>query len=69
VISKEQAETLFFMFFTQREPNAVKTISAHTKSTFLVLGPLKKHSSRDTIPLRKLSKDGSHMHGTQPMKS
>jgi hypothetical protein len=64
VISKKQAEFLFLIFFAEREPNAVKTISSQ-KNTYLIFRTLKKYSSRDTIPLRKLGKDSSHKDRSQ----
>jgi hypothetical protein len=40
-VSKKQAETLFLICSTKRQPNIVKTISADTKSTDMILGPTK----------------------------
>jgi hypothetical protein len=43
--------TLFWMFFTKRQPKIQKTMSAHTKRIDLILGPSKNNSSCNTMPL------------------
>jgi hypothetical protein len=39
-------QKLYFIFYTRRQPNIVKTICADTKSTDLIFKTLKKYSSR-----------------------
>jgi hypothetical protein len=39
---KKASRNFIFMFFTKREPNAVKTISAHTIRTYLIFRTFKK---------------------------
>jgi hypothetical protein len=40
---KKHAETLFWIFFTKRQPKIVKTVSAHWKVLLWLLGPLKEY--------------------------
>ncbi len=48
---KKQADSLYLIISTERQPNIVKAISADSKSTDMIFRTLKKYSSRDTIPL------------------
>jgi hypothetical protein len=52
---QKQAETLFWIFITKRQPKIVKTISDNSKGTILILKAFEtKYSYRDTVPLRLL---------------
>jgi hypothetical protein len=44
-IEAGMTETLFWVYFTGRQPKIVKTISAHSKSRVMILGPLKIFNS------------------------
>jgi hypothetical protein len=51
-------------FFTKRQLKIVKTISAHSKSTVLIVTTLKKNNSyRGTFPLRAILEYGTFTPG------
>jgi hypothetical protein len=49
---KDEGRNFYFDFLHKKQHKIVKTITAHSKSTASIfLGPSKKYSSRDNIPL------------------
>ncbi len=53
---REARRNFILDFLNKRQPKIVKTISAHSKSTLLPFGTLKKYSSRDTVPVKRSDK-------------